>query len=140
SQHPSQSHRHRHPPLPAWCFSLASPTRRRLSQAKSRPFRLSEVDDMKKLLLIALMAPMLASAELTPNRGHFDARVRVANYNPADVVKLTTFYGVSTHIQFAKDESIKDVAVGDDQAWAIVDRGNHLFIKPKARQADTNVT
>lgn len=95
---------------------------------------------MKKLLLIALMVPMLASAELTPNRGHFDPRVRVADYNPFDVVKLSTFYGVSTHIQFAKDESIKDVAVGDDQAWAIVDRGNHLFIKPKAKQADTNIT
>jgi type IV secretion system protein VirB9 len=43
-------------------------------------------------------------------------------------------------VQFGEDESIKDVAVGDDQAWKVVPRGNHLFIKPQATKADTNVT
>jgi type IV secretion system protein VirB9 len=55
-------------------------------------------------------------------------------------VKLTTFYGVSTHVQFGPREVIKDVAVGDTQAWEIIPRGSHLFIKPKAEKADTNVT
>lgn len=95
---------------------------------------------MKKLLLLALFAPVLACAELNPPQGAFDPRVRVVDYNPSDVVRLTTFYGVSTHVQFGLKESIKDVAVGDEQAWAIVPRGNHLFIKPKATKADTNVT
>ncbi len=95
---------------------------------------------MKRILCIALLLPALAFAELNPAKGVFDARVRVVDYNPADVVKLTTFYGVSTHVQFGLKESIKDVAVGDEQAWAIVPRGNHLFIKPKAQKADTNVT
>lgn len=95
---------------------------------------------MKKLLILALFVPVLAFAELNPAQGVFDARVRVVDYNPADVVRLTTFYGVSTHVQFGAKESIKDVAVGDEQAWAVVPRGNHLFIKPKATKADTNVT
>ncbi len=95
---------------------------------------------MKRLLFIALMVPALAWAELTPPKGAFDSRVRVVDYNPADVVKLTTFYGVSTHVQFGAAEAIKDVAVGDQQAWDIVPRGSHLFIKPKAQKADTNVT
>lgn len=95
---------------------------------------------MKRLVCIALMVPALAWAELTPPKGSFDSRVRVVDYNPADVVKLTTFYGVSTHVQFGPKEEIKDVAVGDQQAWDIVPRGSHLFIKPKAQKADTNVT
>ncbi|MDP2027524.1 P-type conjugative transfer protein VirB9 [Sulfuriferula sp.] len=95
---------------------------------------------MKRLILIALLVPSLALAELTPKQGAFDPRVRVVDYNPLNVVKLSTFYGVSTHVQFADGENIIDVAVGDDQAWKIVPRGNHLFIKPQATKADTNVT
>lgn len=95
---------------------------------------------MNRLLLIALFVPALAMAELTPKQGDFDPRVRVVDYNPQNVVKLSTFYGVSTHIQFGDDEKITDVAVGDDQAWTVKERGNHLFIKPKTTHADTNVT
>lgn len=41
---------------------------------------------------------------------------------------------------FADSETIKDVAVGDDQAWTVIPRGNNLFIKPKTEKADTNIT
>ena len=95
---------------------------------------------MKRLLLIAMLVPILALAEVTPRKGDYDPRVRVVDYNPLNVVKLATFYGVSTHVQFGNGETIMDVAVGDDQAWKVVPRGNHLFIKPQATQADTNVT
>jgi len=92
--------------------------------------------------LIALWAllPTIALAEVPPPKGPFDPRVRVVDYNPMNVVHLSTFYGVSTHVQFAQDESINDVAIGDDQAWKVVPRGNHLFIKPQATNADTNIT
>ena len=56
---------------------------------------------MKRIIAIALLVPALAFAELTPNKGQFDPRVRVADYNAQNVVKLSTFYGVSTHVQFA---------------------------------------
>jgi len=92
------------------------------------------------ILVMVLLLPTLAVAELTPTKGKLDARVRVVDYNPWNVIKLSTFYGVSTHVQFAEGETIKDVAVGDDQAWKVVPRGNHLFIKPTAVEADTNVT
>jgi type IV secretion system protein VirB9 len=95
---------------------------------------------MKNLLLIALLIPAIAFAEITPRKGDYDPRVRVVDYNPLNVVKLVTFYGVSTHVQFGDGETIKDVAIGDDQAWKVVPRGNHLFIKPQAEMADTNVT
>lgn len=95
---------------------------------------------MKKLLVIALLIPLLSNAEITPLKGNYDPRVRIVDYNPQNVIKLSTFFGVSTHVQFADGETIKDVAVGDDQAWNIKPRGSHLFIKPQATKADTNVT
>lgn len=95
---------------------------------------------MKKIIFLSLLLPALACAEIIPPKGEYDTRVRVLDYNRHNVVKLNTFYGVSTHIQFGDGENIRDVAVGDEQAWKIVDRGNHLFIKPQAEKADTNVT
>ncbi len=59
---------------------------------------------MKRIIAIALLVPALAYAELTPNKGQFDPRGRVADYNAQNVVKLSTFYGVSTHVQFADGE------------------------------------
>lgn len=95
---------------------------------------------MRNLLLVLMLLPALACAETIPEKSPYDSRVRVIDYNRLDVVKLLTFYGVSTHVEFGVGENIKDVAIGDDQAWSIVPRGNHLFIKPRAKKADTNVT
>lgn len=95
---------------------------------------------MKRFLFLALLLPTLAWAEITPPKGEYDPRIRIVDYNSLNVVKVATFYGVSTHVQFADDETVRDVAVGDDQAWKVVPRGNHLFIKPQAEKADTNVT
>lgn len=82
----------------------------------------------------------VAYAELVPDNRPFDSRVSVVDYNPLNVVRVTAFYGVSTYIEFDPSESIKEVAVGDDAAWSVVPRGNHLFIKPKEKNADTNLT
>lgn len=95
---------------------------------------------MKRLLCIALLLPSLAWAELTPPKGKFDSRVRMVDYNPAEVYKIRTFYGVSTHVQFAEGETMTDVALGDKDAWEVEPRKSHLFIKPKAQKADTNLT
>lgn len=95
---------------------------------------------MKIIVVLALLVPLAALAEITPMKGKYDPRVRIVEYNPLNVVKITTFYGVSSHVQFAEGETITDVAVGDDQGWKIVWRTNHLFVKPLAHKADTNVT
>jgi type IV secretion system protein VirB9 len=83
---------------------------------------------MKTLLLIALLVPTLTLAEITPPQGVLDPRIRVVDYSPLNVIKLVTFFGVSTHVQFAEGETIKDVAIGDDLAWKVISRGNHLFL------------
>ena len=95
---------------------------------------------MKKLLLFGLLISALASAEITPSKGEYDPRVRILDYNPMNVVKISTFYGVSTHIQFGEGENILDVSSGDEHAWSITWNGYHLFLKPTAEKADTNIT
>jgi len=93
------------------------------------------------IILATFLGVQAANAEVSPPRGAYDARVRVVDYNPQNVVRLTTFYGVSTHVQFGSGESILDIASGDDGAWKMVPRsGNHLFIKPQLDNADTNLT
>ena len=97
---------------------------------------------MKKILTAALAMILLsgALAETTPEPVAADPRVRVVTYSPKNVVRLNTFFGVSTHIKFSESEQIKDVAVGDDLAWKVIPRGNNLFIKPTAKEGDTNIT
>jgi type IV secretion system protein VirB9 len=95
---------------------------------------------VKRLVILALFMPMLVMAEITPVKGKYDPRVRIVEYNSLNVVKLVTFYGVSSHVQFGDDETITDIAIGDEQAWKVAKRGNHLFIKPQAQKADTNIT
>ena len=95
---------------------------------------------MKKLLILFCLLPALAWSEVVPPRGAVDARVRVVDYDASDVVRLVTFFGVSTHVQFGPGEVIRDIAVGDEQAWTIVSRGGNLYVKPKAQNADTNLT
>jgi type IV secretion system protein VirB9 len=96
---------------------------------------------MNRFLMILLLAlPLLATAEETPERGMDDPRVRIVKYNPLQVVKLSTFFGVSTHVQFGETETIRDVAVGDELAWEVKPRGRNLYIKPRAAQGDTNLT
>ncbi|WP_165905052.1 P-type conjugative transfer protein VirB9 [Parashewanella curva] len=76
----------------------------------------------------------------TPHIGHFDRRVRHINFNPQQVVKLVGHYGFATDIAFGSGESIKQIAMGDSAAWSVTPVDNHIFIKPKAQQAITNMT
>lgn len=95
---------------------------------------------IRRVLLLALMFPVIVHAEVTPPQGQFDPRVRVVDYNPLNVVKVTTFYGVSTHVQLGAGETVTAISVGDKDAWDIDIKNNNIFVKPKATKADTNVT
>lgn len=76
----------------------------------------------------------------TPQGGAYDNRVKFINYNAAEVVKLVGHYGYSTHLQFSPAESVQQIAMGDKDAWEVAPIGNHIFIKPKADDATTNMT
>lgn len=97
---------------------------------------------MKKLalalLVAAIAAPALALDE--PLSSEFDNRIRYTVYNPRDVVHLDAVIGIATHIVFEEGERYVTHAFGDAQAWSFAVEGNHVFIKPKADNAETNLT
>lgn len=80
-------------------------------------------------------------AAQTPASGRLDPRVTSVVYQPNNVVRVFATYGISTMIIFDEDEKFETVALGDTESWDVVptDKGNILFIKPKAKNVSTNM-
>ncbi len=88
--------------------------------------------------------PGLAATLLLTSATAFaaDNRIRTVAYDPDQVVKVIGRPGVQSTIEFAGDERIENVAVGNSSAWQITPnrRASALFLKPLARAAATNMT
>lgn len=69
-----------------------------------------------------------------------DSRIKTYIYSPNDVYLLVLHYGFLSHIEFAKNESIETITLGDSFAWKITPLGNRLFIKAMERNIRTNMT
>lgn len=89
------------------------------------------------MLCLAIAGPALALE--TPRASRLDHRVRYVNYNAADVIQLDAVIGVATHIVLAPDERYVYHVFGDSQAYAFTYKDNHLFFKPTAEDANTNL-
>ncbi|NEK70007.1 MAG: P-type conjugative transfer protein VirB9 [Xanthomonas perforans] len=96
---------------------------------------------MKKTLVIclafALSAPVYAVQVPTPSPD--DTRVKTVVYNPRDVVRINGMVGIATHIQLEPGERYIEHVFGDSEGWHFADNGNHIFLKPKAENADSNL-
>ncbi len=82
------------------------------------------------LLCIAL-ATGRAGAEQEPAPARTDPRMRYVDYNPAQVVHLSTAVGATLVVGFSPHEAITAVAVTDSKDLAASPRGNFLFFKSK---------
>lgn len=80
-----------------------------------------------------------ANALDIPEESPYDHRVRSTVYNANDVVQLDSVIGTATHIQLEDDERYLTHAFGDSASYSFAIQGNHIFIKPTAEQADTNL-
>ena len=71
-----------------------------------------------------------------------DDRIQTVAYDPDRVVKVIGRPGVQSTIEFAGDERIENVAVGNSSSWQITPnrRASALFLKPLARASATNMT
>jgi type IV secretion system protein VirB9 len=98
-----------------------------------------------RILLASALATVgslpTAFAAQTPASGRLDPRVTSVVYQPNNVVRVFATYGISTMIIFDEDEKFETVALGDTESWDVVptDKGNILFVKPKAKQVTTNM-
>lgn len=92
------------------------------------------------LAAILMLLSFNASALDLPANSAYDHRIRTVVYNRLDVVQVDTVVGIQTHIEFEPGELYVAHAFGDPQAWTFSTKLNHIFLKPKADDADTNLT
>lgn len=71
-----------------------------------------------------------------------DKRIRTLEYSPDHIVQILGRSGIQSTIEFAPDERIENVAVGDSSAWQITPnrRASLLFVKPLTTHSRTNMT
>lgn len=89
---------------------------------------------------VALGGPALSAD--APRPGAVDPRIRTVAYDPDQVVRLTGYFGIQTMLEFAPDERIENVSIGDAMGWQVTPnkKANLLFLKPLDRTAATNMT
>src|SRR5579884_3839218 len=88
---------------------------------------------------VAMSAATPSGAVEAPRAGRADARMRWVDYDPLQVYRVVGAFRTATQILFGPDETILHVAVGDTVSWDVAAEKNILFIKPKERQAATNL-
>ena len=92
------------------------------------------------LLAALLFASAPAAWALdTPRPGPSDPRIKVVDYDPWAVVKITGVFRTATQILLGDDETILHVALGDTTGWDVAAEKNILFVKPKAPRGPTNL-
>ncbi|GJH13561.1 TrbG/VirB9 family P-type conjugative transfer protein [Caballeronia novacaledonica] len=86
------------------------------------------------------LIPASSLAAKLPHALVTDDRVKQVPYDPNQVYEVVGTYGYQTSIEFANDEIVKVVSLGDSIAWQTVPYQNRLFIKPVEPNAATNLT
>ena len=86
------------------------------------------------VLAVGLALASAASSAAT------DSRIWSVRYEPDAVIPITAFVGYHIDFEFAPNESFVNLGAGDTAALDVGAEGNHLFLKPKAVTAGTNLT
>ncbi|TCU21287.1 type IV secretion system protein VirB9 [Rhizobium azibense] len=99
---------------------------------------------MKQIVLIASALSLgLASTAVSleiPRGASKDSRIRFVEYQPYDITRIVGTLRTSVQIEFAADEEIAHVALGNSVAWEVAPAGNILFLKPREHQPVTNIS
>jgi type IV secretion system protein VirB9 len=91
-------------------------------------------------IALSIACPTLAQYRPQPAGG--DPRLQTVEYRDNQVVTLEVAPGYQLALEFAADERIESVGLGDSSAWMVspTKRGDHLFVKATQPGASTNMT
>lgn len=99
---------------------------------------------LKRHCLIALLLTAgWSSATLaleTPRGAPQDSRIRFVDYQPYNITRVVGSLRSSVQVEFAADEEIAHVALGNTVAWEVAPAGNILFLKARENQPVTNIS
>ena len=100
---------------------------------------MSGVSGSRRVSALALLA---LTGATTPRPTPTDAHIQHVLYDPDQVTRLTGSLGWQIMLEFAPDERIENVSIGDALAWQVTPnkRARLLFLKPLAKIASTNMT
>lgn len=95
-----------------------------------------------KFTLALLAGPLAAHAALPPVPGYGDPHIQSVAYDPDQVVLLRGVLGYQLMIEFAPDERLESVSIGDSLGWQVTPNrnANLLFLKPIDRKSVTNMS
>lgn len=94
------------------------------------------------ILLLLIIAPFSAFSQQQQGVAlpvTTDSRIRTLVYNANEVYELKFHYGYQAFIEFADDEEIEMISIGESFAWRITPAGKRLFIRPLEIAAHTNM-
>lgn len=78
-------------------------------------------------------------AEIAPMSARKDNRIRFINYDPHNVTQIIGSIRSSVQIEFAEDEEVAYVGIGNSVAWQVAPAGHFVFLKPREIQPVTNL-
>lgn len=80
-----------------------------------------------------------AFALAIPQKSKQDQRIQFISYSPDNVVKVNAGNGLITTIVFSPNEQITNFGSGYSTAWEFATDNNQFFLKPKDKDATTNL-
>jgi type IV secretion system protein VirB9 len=92
------------------------------------------------LLILLSALPSTVPALEIPRGASQDSRVRFVSYQPYNITRIVGSLRSSVQVEFAADEEIAHVALGNSVAWEVAPAGNILFLKPRENQPVTNIS
>jgi type IV secretion system protein VirB9 len=98
---------------------------------------------MRNTVILALLLAGAASGAFAleiPRGASQDSRVRFVDYQPFNITRVVGSLRSSVQVEFAADEDIAHVALGNSVAWEVAPAGNILFLKPREHQPVTNIS
>ena len=98
---------------------------------------------MKKIsallcFLFPLLLFMTTQAEMIPQAGSADKRIRTAIYDQDQVYRIAAKIGYASYIQFWEDEKMVSFFTGDKDGWDVGTHGTLTAFKPKVKHPSTN--
>nr|AAO85707.1 VirB9 [Bartonella quintana] len=78
-------------------------------------------------------------AETAPVSARKDNRIRFVNYDPYNVTQIIGSIRSSVQLEFADDEEVTYVGIGNSVAWQVAPAGHFVFLKPREVQPVTNL-
>ena len=103
--------------------------------------KLSQLITIARIAILPLIVVLLSNnlyAQSTPITT--DSRIKTLVYNANEVYQLKFHYGYQSFIEFAENEEIEMISIGESFAWRLTPAGKRLFIRPLEIGAHTNMT